>query len=98
MAAFLYVDMLAVALQCDLDTAGSAVIEPSVAKTLAQGRVNGLLRVLVYGLDLSMFVGKFATVSAPVLSVSNVVVAGSDGNEIPATVQTLNPVTGLRLF
>jgi hypothetical protein len=97
MATYLYVSPAVASLQFDLDTAGAIQLDPSVHKSIATSQVSGKTRVIIYALDQAEFVGKFASVSAPVSSITNIVGAKGNGDNANASVNKLSNVQGLRI-
>jgi hypothetical protein len=98
-ATYLYVDRPVASLQCDLDTpAGTATLDldPSLQKQIMAAPVNGKLRVLVFGLNQSVFSGRFASVDAAVSGISGVVGANPDASDAGAIVTKLSKPIGLR--
>ena len=97
--AFLYVDQAVAALQFDLDTLGSINLDPSIPKQLAYNRLpNGKLRILIFGLNLSTFIGKFASADARINSIGNVVAADPVGIAIDASIGLLSKPEGIGIF
>jgi len=97
-AVFLYVDKPVASLQFDLDAAGSvtSTIDPALQKQVVTNRLpDGKLRVLVYGLNQSVFNGKFASVDSPVSSIKNVVGANPDGTDAGVTVLKVSSPQGV---
>ena len=80
MSAYLYVDKPVASLQFDVVTLGNVSLSPNITdKQIATNRLqSGLLRVIIYGLNQTMFSGRFASADADVVSVTNIV--GADGN------------------
>lgn len=90
-AVFLYVDKPVSTLQFDLDTPASTVsIVPGIDKQIAVNRVGGKLRVVVFGLNQSVFQGKFAILDSNVATVSNVVGSNPDATNANCRVLTLS--------
>lgn len=90
-AVFLYVDKPVASLQFDLDTAGKVTLDSSITyKQLVTSVVNGKVRVLIYGLNQTTFSGRFAEVSSPVASISNIVAADPDANQVQVSIKTLH--------
>lgn len=97
-AAYLYIDKPVTMLQLDLDTDGAAILTVAAQKNLDTNRVNGLLRCLIYGMDLDTFFGKFLEVSTPVRRITGVVGSDADGNAVDVLVQLLQRPDGLKIL
>ena len=98
MATFLYVSKPVASLQFDLDTQGSITLDPSVQKQASTNRLpDGKLRVIVFGLNITTFTGRFASVSGAINSISNVVAANADGTVSNAAVSKLSPPKGVKV-
>lgn len=91
-AVFLFVDKPVASLQFDLDTQGSISLDPSVStKQLVANRLSdGKLRVVIFGLNQSVFSGKFATGTAPIKSITSVIGSTPDGSNAGVAMQSLS--------
>jgi len=87
---FLYVDKPVASLQFDMLTAGTVTLSGSVNKQIAIGSVGGKTRVIIYGLDQTTFVGKFAQIDADISQISGVVGADAGATPIAVTVKSLS--------
>jgi len=87
------------ALQCDLDTTGAAqIVAGLTSKQLTSNRLqNGKLRIVVYGLNQSVFSGTFATVDAPVSGITGIVTSNPDGTASAATIKKISKPRGLQV-
>jgi hypothetical protein len=97
---YLYVDRLVASLQLDIQTTGGAIslIDPSRQKIFSTGRrLDGTLRIVVFGLGQQTFAGKFACVDALVTGISGVMGSNPDGSDAEAVVSTLSKVGGLKI-
>jgi|WetSurMetagenome_2_1015567.scaffolds.fasta_scaffold225275_2 hypothetical protein len=84
----LYVSKPVSSLQVDINTTGTVtlVLDPSYDKQLDTESVDGVLRIIVEGYNENTFVGLFATVDAPILSIGNIVTADADGLDAEANI------------
>ena len=92
MTTFLLVNKPVASLQCDVKTSGKAtLILSGTAKTMQQATLpDGLLRILIFGLDQSTFSGVFVSIDAVVESISNVIAANPDATNANANVVKLS--------
>ena len=95
----LSVDVPVSSLQFDMDSNGTVTLEPSVAasKSVATAPVGNITRVVIFGVNQTEFSGKFAMVSAPIASISNVTGAKGDGTNANASVVKLSQVQGVNV-
>jgi hypothetical protein len=95
---YLFVDVDVASLQFDATTTGTIILDGSVGKQMATNRLpDGKLRVIIYGLDVNTFSGKFATVNAFVLAISGVVAASPTGTLVNASIKTLSSPRGMTI-
>lgn len=88
-----------VSLQFDLNTDPAATVSLTLASSLGKSLVtnllqNGLLRVIVFGLNQLSFAGSFATVLASVTAVGNIVGSDALGNDVGASITITSITTG----
>lgn len=86
---YLQVSTSVSALQCDLSTTGAAQITSNLGTTkqLVSARLpNGKLRIIVYGLNQTTFIGTFASVNAKVNGISNTVTSSPSGLQTSAVI------------
>jgi len=99
-SAYLFVEPPVSSLQFDLNIGAGAnilsVLPPSLQKSLETNRLpNGLLRVLVFGLNQAVFGGMFATSDTPINSVSDIVGSLPDGSNANANVGWVSQPQGV---
>jgi hypothetical protein len=100
-AVYLYVDRPVASLQLDIQTTGQAIslIDPSRQKYFRTGRrLDGKLRIVVFGFGQQSFAGKFASVDASVTGISGVMSANSDSSDAEALVFMLSKIAGLKVI
>ena len=96
----LYVSPSVSMLQLDLDTAGEFIFNSQIPKQALTNRLpGGLLRVLIFGLDQSVFSGFIGTVNNSVRGISEVVGSNPDATDAHAAIGKLSqiPVAGITL-
>ena len=99
-ATWLFVDKPVASLQADIETSGSISLTllPGLGKQLQSALLsNGVVRIIVFGLNQTTFSGPFASVDASVAGISNVVGASPDGGDAGASVSKLSAPTGLKV-
>lgn len=96
---YLYVDKPVASLQLDLDTSGQAVsaIDPALGKFFSAGIVGGKLRIIIFGLNQSVFSGHFCIVDSSVRGISGVIGSNPDASDAWAMVTMLSSPSGLAL-
>lgn len=98
MTTWLYVDRAVASLQMDLDTAGNLTLLVTGKQAAVNRLPSGLLRVLIYSMDLTTFSGRFAEVDAAVTGISGVTGANPDGTDGGAGVTSLGqPVASIEV-
>lgn len=96
---FLYVDGPVSTLQFDVDTEGelTSAIDPAAAKLFQSNRLSATrLRVVIFGLNVTTFVGKIAEAPKPVLGILNVVGANPDASAAAVNVKYLGAPSNLQ--
>ena len=85
------------ALQCDIETTGTAqIISSLTTKQLTSNRLpDGKLRIVIFGLNQEIFTGAFATVDAPVQSISGVVLSDAAGTLVTGSIDMLITTSSL---
>lgn len=100
MMVYLYVDKPVAALQCDVATAGTAstMLSPSANKFFSTApQPDGYLRIVIFGLGLETFSGLFASVTAPVAAIKEVVGSDPAGLNANVSVGKLSSPSGLHI-
>jgi hypothetical protein len=100
MVTALYVSPAVSMLQFDLDTDGEFTFNDQIPKQALTNRLSGgLLRVLVFGLDQSVFSGYVGTVSDTIRNISEIVGSNPDASDAHAIMGKLSqiPVANISL-